>query len=508
MKRTIHPGNQNLLFIACLNFALLLLFAGNYGLFRDEFYYIACSKRLAWGYVDQPPFSIALLALSRFLFGDSLIAIRLFAYLAGSGTVFLAGVITREFGGTMRAQALAAFSTMFAGTVLVLSGFYSMNPIDVFFSVLFFWVLIRLIRGGNVSLWYALGAIGGIGLLNKASFVFIAAALIAGMLLTPERKYFLRKEFWLSMLLALVIFSPHLLWQYQQGFPTLEFMKNAAEYKNKAMGFAEFFFNVALNINPFNLPLLAAALWFFFRDREGRKFALGGIVFILLYAFFWLNHGKPYYLSILFPLMLAGGAAGIEKVFAKYTLRKTAIAGLALLCAGYLFSLPLSLPVLPVEKFIAFSQMLGFVPESGERSRLGVLPQYYADRFGWQELTAETAKAFKSLSEEEKKQALIFTQNYGEAGALEYFGKHLQLPPVVSGHNNYWLWGYPQDRSGDVMIIVGGKAEDHAHAYREVTRVGRHFHPYGMPYENRDIFVCKGLKVPLSELWKHTKSYG
>jgi hypothetical protein len=279
-------------------------------------------------------------------------------------------------------------------------------------------------------------------------------------------------------------------------------------YKNKPMGLVEFFLNVLLNINPFNFPLLLAAFWYLFLHPEGKKYKIFGLVFILLFAVFLLNNGKPYYMSILFPLILAGGAAGTEALVNKYKLRKTALAGIVFLAAGYLFALPLSLPVLPVEQYIKYSQALGLVPESGERSRLGALPQYYADRYGWKELTTEIAAVYGKLTAEEKKNALIFTNNYGEAGAIEYFGGTYSLPPAISGHNNYYLWGYPSDRSGDVLIITGGNPEGHRRAYREVMKAGTHFHPYGMPYENMDIYICRGRKIPLSELWKHVKSYG
>ena len=131
----------------------------------------------------------------------------------------------------------------------------------------------------------------------------------------------------------------------------------------------------------------------------------------------------------------------------------------------------------------------------------------YADMFGWEERVRLVAGYFHSLPPEERKTTAIGAPNYGQAGAIDFFGREYNLPPAVSGHNNYWLWGL-RGRSGEVMIVVGGNAHDHGHAFAEVDSAAFHSNPYAMPYEtNLTIFVCRRPRLPMDELWTRVKSY-
>jgi hypothetical protein len=179
----------------------------------------------------------------------------------------------------------------------------------------------------------------------------------------------------------------------------------------------------------------------------------------------------------------------------------------ALVAALGLVALPMALPVLPVDTYIAYAKALGMAPSTEEHHRMGLLPQHYADMFGWPELVDEVEKAYRSLAPEERARCSIFAQNYGEAGAITVLGGRRGLPPALSGHNNFWLWG-PGTRSAEVMIIVGGDPEDNSKVFREVTRVGTATSKYAMPYEqDMPIYVGRGLKIPVSELWPMVRRY-
>ncbi len=496
-----------LMLISFLKFLLLLLFADNYGLFRDEYYYIECSKNLSWGFVDQQPFAALMLAISRAIFGESIFGIRLFAYLAGSVTVFVSGIIARELGGKTFAQALTALCVVFSGVVLGTSGYYSMNAYDILFASLLFYILIKLINSDNKKLWFLIGILFGIGLQNKLTFLFLAFGLFVGLLLTNNRRYLKSVELWIGAVLAGLIIFPNFVWQLVLKFPTLEFMRNAAMYKNQPMSIIEFTLNSLLELNPGFAPFIFIAIYFLSLNKHGKKFAIIGWIFLSVFLVFVFNNGKPYYMGVLYPVMLAAGVCGLEILINKFSHVWLKPAVFILMIPSFIFVTPFAIPVLELNAFLKFQDFTGIKPESGERSELGVLPQFYADRFGWKEMAKEVAEVYSSLPEEEKSKAVIYGQNYGEAGAIDYYADELGLPKAISGHNNYWIWSYPDNFDGSVLIVVGSTMEDNLEFFEEVELAAHHFNKYGMPYENVDIFICRKLKVPVEELWKRVKFY-
>ncbi len=502
--------NEILFYIAFFKFLLLIFFAGNYGLFRDEFYYLDCSKHLSFGYVDQPPFSILVLAISRILFGESIIGIRIFAYIAGSATVIVAGLIARELGGKKYAQALTALCTVFSGVILGDGSYFSMNAFDILFSAITFYLLVKLIRKDNKKLWLPVGVMFGIGLENKLSFLFLGFGLAVGLILTRQRKYFLEKELYIAAVIAALIFLPNIIWQAVNHFPTIEFMRNAAERKNMPMSPLHFFLGSLMELNPAYIVLLFAALYFLFIYKEGRRFALVGWMYVVIFFVFAFNNGKPYYMGILFPAIIAAGAAGSEILIEKYLRGWVRYSLVFFFIPSFIIVTPFAVPVLSVDSFIHFSEFMGIKPESGERSATGILPQFYADRFGWKEMVEQVAHVYNSLPGDEKKKVAIIAQNYGEAGAVNYYGKQFGLPEAYSPQNSCWYWGPPNpDSSGDgeIVIVIGSNKKDNSVWFEQVDLAAKHFSKYGMPYENVGIFVCRKAKMPVNEIWKRVRFF-
>ncbi len=476
MERRRFPYVSNeiyfLLLLAVLKFAFHLLFASNYGYFRDELYYIACSKNLAFGYVDQPPFAPFMLAISRALFGESLIAIRLFSALAVSGVVFLSGLCAKEMGGGKFPQILTAVVVFLAPVLAAMGSFYSMNSFDHLFWIALIYIFIRIINTGNQKLWVLFGIIAGIGLLNKISVFFLLFGLAVGIILTGNFLNNIKSKYiWVGKALAILIFLPHVIWQIANGFPTLEFMRNAALYKNAPISPLEFMAGHIMDMNPFYYPLILFGLWFFIFSKKGKPYKALGWMYLALLVFFMVTKAKTYYFAPAYPVLFAGGSVlvgcliGEGKFVSKYL-----ITGFAIL-AG-LFSLPMAVPVLPVDTYIKYTEDIGLKPKAAERQEMGVLPQKYADMFGWEDLAKKTANVYNTLSPEEKTKCGIYAQNYGEAGAIDFFGKEYGLPQAISGHNNYWLWG-THGYTGDIMIIIGGNREDHLDTFNEVTEMER-----------------------------------
>ncbi len=499
--------NAILIYLALFKLALLIIFAGNYGLFRDEYYYIEISKHLDWGYVDVQPLTAIILAISRALFGDSIFGIRIFSYLAGSVIVIVAGLIAREMNGSKFAQIFTGFLVIFSGVILGTSGYYSMNAFDILLSSLMFYFLIRLINTGNQKLWIVIGLIFGFGLQNKLTFLFLGFGLLIGLILTKNRRYLKSKEIWIGAIIALIIFLPNIIWQVANGYPTLDFMRNAAAFKNKPMGIVGFTLNSLLELNPGFALFILTAIYFLFFSKPGKTFRIIGWIYISVFLVFVFNNGKPYYMGVLYPTILAAGVVGADYLIENYLKKYVRVILVIFVLPSILIAVPFSIPVLNVDTFIKYSQVLGIKPESGERSKLGLLPAFYADRFGWEEMVQKTALAYNKLTDSEKKETLIFGHNYGDAGAVNFYRQKYNLPPAISSHNNFWIWGYSENYNGNILIVLGSDSEKIMEYYEDVKKVESYWNKYGMPYENVDVFVCKKPKLPFNEIWKRIKFY-
>ncbi len=481
---------------------------GGYGYFRDEFYYLACSRELAWGYVDQPPLSLLLLWLARNLLGESLFALRLLPALAGAATVLLVGLMARELGGGRFAQALAMVAAIAAPIYLALNHIFSMNAFDVLLWALAAYLLIRILGGGEARLWLALGVVLGLGLENKISVLWLGFGLAVGLLATPERRRLASRWPWLALAISSLLFVPHLLWQVAHGWPTLEFMANATGQKMAGVAPLEFLSGQILVMNPATLPVWLAGLAFFFAHDGGRRYRLLGwtylAVFLLLMA---SGTARANYLAPAYTWLFAGGGVAIEGWLARlgWPLVKEALVTLVV-AAGVVLA-PFGLPILPVPTYVAYADALGIAPRTDEKKELAELPQHYADMHGWEAMVATVAEVYQRLPPEDQARAVIFGQNYGQAGAVDLLGKEHGLPPAVSGHNNYWLWG-PRGRDGSVVILIGGNPERLAEVFEEVERAATIECGYCMPYENHQpVWVARRMKLPLAEFWPRLKHF-
>lgn len=479
----------------------------SYGYFRDEFYYLACSKHLDWGYVDHPPLSIFLLAVTRWLIGDSLFAIRLIPALALSFTVVFTGLMVREMKGGPLAILVACLAVVMAPIFLAMGTFYSMNSFDILLWSIAAYLVTLIVNDQRPAHWIILGVVMGLGLLNKIGFLWFGAGLFLGLVFTPLRNQLLTPWPYLAGIIAFTIFSPFIIWNFQHDFAHLEFMHNAVNYKYNSLSRTDFIAGQLLLPSPAALPVWLLGLYYFFFHPTGKTYRALGIIFLTAFSILVINgHSKPEYLASAYPLLFAGGAILLEKVTAIRKWRWVSYTTIAALAITIILS-PLVVPLLPVPTYIAYADALGISAPNTEGKEMAELPQFYADMFGWESMAANVSKVYMALPDEERSHTLVFTQNYGEAGALEHYGTKYPMPRVISGHNNYWLWGYG-DHTLQTLIVVGGDKEDHMEAFEEVEQVAVHQTAYAMPYENNlPIFVCRKLKLPVQEVWKETKKY-
>ncbi len=493
--------------IAALGVALHAAAIGRYGIFRDELYYVACGRQLAWGYVDHPP-GVALLArISEALFGARPEGLRILPILAGGLVVFLAGWIAKDLGGGRFAEALASLATLVAPVFLFVFHYLSMNVIDALVWTLLGWVLLKLLRGGDPRLWLAFGAIAGLGLLNKVSVAFLGAGVVVGLIATPERRLLANRWPWIGGALAMVLFAPHLAWQASHGWPLLEFAANAAAHKNVHYAPPAFLGEQVQQMHPLTFPLWLGALSWCAFAREGRRYRAVAIAYVAIFALLVAQGGKPYYLAPAYPLLFALGAFAFAGWLASRNVAWPKPVVLLLLATGGAATAPLTLPILPVETFVRYQAALGQTPGSSENHRMGRLPQHFADMHGWEGLAATVGQVWQQIPEAERSRCAIFGQNYGEAGAIEVLGDRYGLPDAISGHNNYYLWG-PRGADGSCLIVIGDDQATLDTLFEEV-RLGAIYECRNcMPYESRlNIHVCHGLKGRIADLWPRIKHY-
>jgi hypothetical protein len=490
--------------------ALLIHFLtnGRYGYFRDELYYIACGRHLAFGYVDQPSLSILLLRLSEVLLGNSLFAIRLLPALAGAATVAITGLIARELGGRGWAIALACAGSLCALFNLAVGNFFSMNAFEPLFWMGCIYLLVRIINSSSPILWLSFGALLGLGLENKHSMAFFAIGIFIALLLTPQRRHFAEKWIWFGGLTAFAIALPNILWQWQHHWPTYELLSNIAHSdKNVALTAAQFIVQQIIFMNPGTLPLWLAGLCWVFGSRDGRRYMALGIIYVVMLAEFIILHGKSYYLAPAYPMLFAAGSVAVERVFANRLKWLKPGLLILILVTGALLA-PLAVPILAPGKLVAYMRAIGLQLPRTETSHTAPLPQIFADQFGWQEMVASVAHVYHHLRPEDEKRAAIFCQNYGEAGAIDFFGSKFGLPKAISGHQNYFLWG-PRDWNGEVALVLNTRDDAEREQFASVEDLGQIVSsPWAMPFERRThIYLCHDLKANVREFWPRVKKW-
>jgi hypothetical protein len=487
---------------------LHLLTAPGYGYFRDEFYYLACADHLAAGYVDHPPLSVFVLWAVRALAGDSLPAVRLVPALLGAATVALVGLMARALGGGRWALALSMAATLVAPQYLALDHFYSMNAFDIAFWALAALLVVRLIDAPDTGRWLALGAVLGLGLLNKISVLWLGAGLLAGLVVSAQRGQLLTRGPWLAGLLAAALFAPYIAWEVQHGWPTREFIRNATEEKMVHVAALDFVRGQVDMMSPFTLPLWAGGLAWLFAGARGRTYRLLGWMYVTVFLILMASgSSRAGYLAPAYTWLFAAGGVALETALGAPRLRWLRTAFLAAMLVTGAAIAPLALPLLPVETYIAYARALGESPSTEERKELAELGQFYADMHGWDAIVDSVAAAHRLLPPEEAGTARVFAPDYGVAGAVDLLGRRRGLPRAISGHNNYWLWG-PDGWDGRVLIVVGGKEERLRSLFEQVERVGTVECGRCMPYENhRPVWIARRLRMPVAAMWPTIKHY-
>ncbi len=482
-----------------------------WGYFRDELYYLVCGQHMAWGYVDQGPLVALQAKLTTALFGKSLAGIRMLSAASGAVRIFLTGLLAWLLDGRRPAQVLAMIGVLVAPQYLGIDSFLSMNSMESMFWMTCLLALILIVRGSSDRLWLLFGVSAGIGLLNKPSMTFFLIALLAALLITNQRRLLFNRWAAAGVALLILIALPNLIWQVHYHWPTLEFLHNGrVEDKNLKLSPLVFITTQIFNLHPLTVLIWLPGLIWLLHSPSAKSWRWLGWTYLFFLAIMMALHAKDYYVIPIYPILFAAGGLAWERRFAGRGLVKRnrvfafPIIETILLVTGVLI-LPMAIPVMSPQAWIRYARALHLKSTNTESEVSGLLPQFYADRFGWQEEVDQVTRIYNSLSPEERKKVAIVCSNYGEASAINFLGQG--LPFAISGHNNYWLWG-PHGAMGEVVIdITGASIDELRQSYDFVAVAGQMDNPYSMPYERRYIYLARGRHKSIFAEWSDFKKY-
>jgi 4-amino-4-deoxy-L-arabinose transferase-like glycosyltransferase len=465
---------------AAVKLAVTLAVADRYGWHRDELYYLASSRHLAFGYVDYPPIVPLLAAVDQAIAPGSLVALRALPALAGAGVLVLTALIARELGASSRAQAWAAFglllSPMFIGANLM----FQTVVFDELVWAVALYVVARLLRDADRRTWVVLGLVIGVGLETKFTIAALPVAIFLAILVSQRRSMLASPWPWLGAAIAIVLVLPNLAWQATHDWITVQY---TLSHRGHTDGPIAYWLQQLLLFNPLFLIPGIAGLIALHKDNRFTPLVYTAIGVELI---FFAAGGKSYYVGPIYPLVYAAAAMWLDdRLRSRIGVAAFAAASTALI----LVLLPIGLPVLPAQAMVS--------------QNLWQTRKDYADMIGWPELVHATAQAYETLSPDQKSSGIILAQNYGEAGAIDYYGPALLLPNAVSPHLTYWYWA-PARLDPKTVVLVGFTHELADRYFAECRDAGTITNDLGIHNDEYGglILVCTNPKQPLWTVWR------
>jgi hypothetical protein len=479
-----------LVFLGGVVAVILLLGAHGYGYHRDELYFLAAGDHLAWGYADQGPLTPLIAHVMDGFASDSLTVLRLPSALMTGLTVVVTGAIAHEFGGGRRAQLVAASCMAVGAFPLFVGHVLSTSTFDLLAWAVVTWLAARAVRTGDAWIWPLAGIVVGLALLNKPLIAFLVAALLSGLVLAGPRQVLKQRGLWAGAALGLLLWAPWLVWQDLHGWPQLDVASSIASggsgSSQSRWALLPFQF---LLVSPLLSPIWIAGLGALLLRRPLRAVRFFAIAWLCLVLIFLITGGKPYYLAGLFPVLLAAGAIEVDAWLERGSARaRRAVLGAAIALSGVV-SIVLALPVLPARDTGLVLAANGDVGET----------------IGWPFLARQVA----AVARHAHSRPVIFTANYGEAGAIDRFGPKLGLPSAYSGHNAFASWGPPPNRPGPV-VVVGLGADEIARLFAGCRLVLHVDNDAGVDNDERGtpIYLCSRTRRPWSEIWGDLRHLG
>jgi 4-amino-4-deoxy-L-arabinose transferase-like glycosyltransferase len=468
------PGVVWLIAVSVLG--VLLATSARYGFHRDELYFIAAGRRLAWGYIDQPPITPLLARLADLApWPIHPTVLRLAPALSASVLVVVAAVLARRFGAGRRAIIMTAAFTAVGGFYLAVGHVLSTTTFDVLVWVSVVTLVAAIIDGADARLWIAVGAMVGIGLENKYTVGFLVVALVIGLLMTPQRRVLWNPMVIVGAGIALLIAAPNLIWQATHGWPQID-MARTLSGRDSRIDYV--LIQIAILSFFLVIPAVAGFIWLL-RDQRGRMWRSFALAFVVLFVGFLISGGRGYYVAPMYVPLLAGGAIWLDGSRALIRVPTLLLVGV-----GAIVGLFIALPLLPPASVGAFNEINNELGES----------------YGWDQLVAQVEGVFATLTLAERERASILTANYGQAGAIEVMSG--SLPQPLSGHNTYWDWGSPPSDVGPI-ILLGTFGASIDRICPDLERVGTVTNEASLANDENGtpIWVCREPTSSLASVW-------
>jgi hypothetical protein len=503
MKKNRFAGfftdNKILLLLGLALFLLHMFTNHQYGFHQDEMVVVDNAYNLDWGYVEYPPVTPFLTRISIGIFGLSLVSARIFAALAHSIILVLAGLMARELDGKRPAQILAAVATATAPVALIQGATVMYVTYDFLWSILIVYFIIRLLKSEDPRWWLGIGAGIGLGMMTKYTMAFFAAGIICAVLLTDARRYLKSPWLWGGVGLSLLVFLPNMIWQIQHDFISLDFLQGIHE-RDVEIGRAEGYileqFVFCANIAA--IPLWIAGLYFYFFRQDGKRYRMLGWMFVITFLIYLFAQGRSYYQAPAYPMLIAAGAIVWQGRIEK---RPGQMAHGALwtswtsLAVGAIFAGTLTLPIAPINSPIF--------------NTVGEVHDVFTEQIGWDEMVKTVGDIYASLPDEEKARAGILTAENDEAAALNIYGGEYGLPKAISGSDTFYLRGYGNPPP-EILITVGLDRSYLGQFFEQCTLAGTITNSYGIDNDLVNppgIYVCRKAYIPWDEIWKRIKRY-
>jgi 4-amino-4-deoxy-L-arabinose transferase-like glycosyltransferase len=467
----MEKSNRLLYFLALLKIVTPYLLQNQiYEPHRDEFLYLAEGHHLAFGFMEVPPM-LSIFAWLTHLFGGGLFWVKLWPSLFGAAVFVIAGKIVQSLGGKSFALILLFLPFIF-GVYLRLFFLFQPNPPEVFFWTMIAYSLIRFNQTNKNKWLYLFGVSVGLGMLSKYSVVFYTTSILLGLLCTKHRAVFVNKHFWFASFIGFVIFLPNFIWQYQNHFPVIVHMNELQQTQLQYISPLRFLSDQLL----MNLPCFFIWITGLIYTLFSKQYRFIGLSYVFVIILLLIGHGKNYYALGVYPTLFAFGAAKLE-IFTAASRKRLRVALIVFPVVIGLLFLPIALPLLPPKQLADLYVKMG-TEQTGalkwEDLKNHPLPQDFSDMLGWKEMTQKVAKAYNMLDDSTKKNTVIFCNNYGMAGAVNYYGPKYHLPEAYSDNASFLYW-MPNDFRIENFILVSDdpheKQHDFSKGFKSVMKV-------------------------------------
>lgn len=452
--------------LAILKLTIHLLTMHNYGLQRDAYLYYSLGEHLDWGFVSVPPFIGLVSWISTSVSGNTIFALRIFPALIGALSVFIIARLVKELKGSFTAVLIACIAFVLSPAFLRSNSLFQPVSFNQFFWLLSFYFLVRMINRKDASYWYRIMLLWAIAFLNKYSISFIILAILISLLMSRQRKLLFSKHFIISGFLAVLVIFPNLLWQYNHNWPVITHLAELQEYQFVHVTVKGYLIDQIFMNFP-ALIIWMSGLIMVLTSRRTKEYRLLGWTFLLTLLIILLFRGKSYYTLGLYTTLFALGGIAVDTYFKPRM--KWIVMGLVVIL--FVPLAPISLSLMDYEKLERYTSRMAPIVNRWEDGEIHSIPQDFADMTGWEELAAMVIMKYRSLEEADRDRCMIFAENYGQAGAINFYGKKYGLPEVISFNDNFILWA-PDSADMVPMIYVNHAPGDIDELFQEVNLVG------------------------------------